>query len=47
LAHAVGNQTEQAYRRSDSLEKRRALMTAWANYLAEPTAAASNVVRLR
>jgi len=47
LAHAVGNEVERAYRRGDSLEKRRALMTAWANYLAEPTAAASNVVRLR
>ncbi|MDR6303071.1 integrase [Nitrobacter vulgaris] len=29
LAHAIGNQVEQAYRRSDALEKRRALMNAW------------------
>jgi integrase len=29
LAHAVGNATEQAYRRGDALEKRRALMEAW------------------
>jgi integrase len=29
LAHAAGDQTELAYRRSDSLEKRRAIMAAW------------------
>jgi integrase len=29
LAHAVGSKVEQAYRRSDMLEKRRALMTEW------------------
>lgn len=34
LAHAVGNDVEQAYRRSDALEKRRSLMTDWAGYLA-------------
>ena len=32
LAHAVGNATEQAYRRGDALTKRRKLMEAWANY---------------
>ena len=32
LAHAIENKTEAAYRRSDALEKRRALMTAWAGY---------------
>ena len=32
LAHVVGNRTEQAYRRSDALEKRRKLMEAWAAY---------------
>ncbi|MGC1860303.1 MAG: integrase arm-type DNA-binding domain-containing protein [Methylocystis sp.] len=46
LAHVVGGAVEQAYRRSDALEKRRALMTAWENFLGDP-AAASNVVRLR
>jgi hypothetical protein len=30
LAHAIENKTEAAYRRSDALEKRRKLMTAWA-----------------
>jgi len=29
LAHAIGDETEAAYRRSDALEKRRALMIAW------------------
>ena len=32
LAHKVGNDVEQAYRRSDALEKRRKLMQAWADY---------------
>ena len=32
LAHAIQNKTEAAYRRSDALGKRRALMDAWANY---------------
>jgi integrase len=33
LAHAVGNQVERAYRRSDALERRRQLMDAWAAYV--------------
>jgi integrase len=32
LSHAVGDQTERAYRRGDALEKRRTLMDAWATY---------------
>ena len=32
LAHVGGDQTERAYRRGDALEKRRALMEAWAAY---------------
>ena len=32
LAHVVGDKAEQAYRRGDALEKRRALMAAWANH---------------
>lgn len=44
LSHAIGDKAEQAYRRGDALEKRRALMEAWANYC-EPSAA-NNVVRL-
>ena len=32
LGHIVGNQTEQAYRRGDALDKRRSLMDAWAAF---------------
>jgi integrase len=32
LAHAVGNEVEQAYRRDSALEKRRVLMESWARY---------------
>jgi integrase len=34
LAHAVGDETERAYRRGDALAKRRELMEAWARFLA-------------
>lgn len=43
LAHVVGDKAEQAYRRSDALEKRRALMEAWAQYCTTK-AADDNVV---
>ena len=33
LAHRIGDATEQAYRRADALERRRALMQAWADFL--------------
>jgi integrase len=42
LAHVVGG-VEAAYRRSDALEKRRALLVAWANYV-DGWARAENVV---
>jgi integrase len=32
LAHVIGDQAEQAYRRGDALDKRRKLMEAWASY---------------
>jgi integrase len=35
LAHVIGDKAEQAYRRSDALEKRRDLMAAWAAYCAK------------
>jgi integrase len=44
LAHVIGDKAEQAYRRSDALEKRRKLMEAWAAYC-EPSDA-SNIVQL-
>ena len=45
LSHVIGDKAEQAYHRSDALERRCELMQAWANYC-EPTAA-GNVVRLK
>ena len=45
LAHVIGDKAEQAYRRSDALEKRRKLMEAWASYC-EPTRTA-NIVKMR
>ena len=38
LAHAAGDATELAYRRSDALEKRRVIMQEWAKYCEGPTA---------
>lgn len=43
LAHAVGDAVEQAYARSDVFEKRRRMMMAWADYLAQGSA---KVVRI-
>jgi integrase len=43
LAHAIGDETERAYRRADALAKRRELMDAWASYLNRPRAAGENV----
>jgi integrase len=34
LAHVIGNKVEAAYQRGDMFEKRRRLMTAWANFCA-------------
>lgn len=36
LAHVIGDKAEQAYRRSDALEKRRKLMDHWAAYCSTP-----------
>lgn len=41
LAHAVGDETERAYRRGDALAKRRQLMDAWADHCEPPAATAS------
>ena len=43
LAHAVGSSVEQAYARSDLIEKRRVLMQAWADFVA---GVGADVVRL-
>jgi integrase len=44
LAHVIGDKAEQAYRRSDALEKRCNLMEAWAAYC-EPNNS-NNIVQL-
>ena len=44
LAHVIGDKAEQAYRRSDALEKRRKLMEAWTAFC-EPKVR-SNVVQM-
>jgi len=46
LAHAIGNQTESAYRRGDLFDKRRDLMNAWAGFLETAPAKGNNVVEL-
>lgn len=44
LAHAVGNQVEQAYTRVDALDRRRLVMSQWAAFL---EGGAADVVQLR
>jgi integrase len=46
LAHALDSKTEEAYRRTEMIEKRRRLMSKWAAYCSRP-AAGGDVVRLR
>jgi integrase len=46
LAHVIGDRAEQAYRRGDALEKRRALMEAWASFVEPRHAAVGNIVAL-
>jgi len=43
LAHRVGNEVEQRYRRTDLVEQRRAMMTAWAGFCRGDEAAAKVV----
>jgi integrase len=53
LAHKVGSEVEQAYRRGDMIEKRRRLMEQWAKYCCSPPVTMEqqetddNVVRIR
>jgi integrase len=46
LAHMVGDDTERAYQRGDLFEKRRRLMTAWAEYCSK-AATTGTVVPMR
>jgi hypothetical protein len=45
LAHAVGDKTEEAYRRSDMFSRRRELSDAWSNYLDNKTASVTTLPR--
>jgi integrase len=47
LGHAVGNQVEAAYLRSDVLEQRRAVMERWAQFLTAPASGAAVVALAR
>jgi len=47
LAHAIGNDTEAAYRRGDLFDKRRNLMNEWATFLETAPARGGNVVNLK
>lgn len=46
LAHFIGTDVERAYQRSDMIERRRAMMAAWADFLRAEAGADSKVVRL-
>ena len=46
LAHRVASAVEASYRRGDMVEKRRAMMAAWADYLTGKSRAGGKVVRL-
>jgi integrase len=46
MSHTVGNSVERAYRRGAAIEKRRALLTVWAEHC-QPSEPAGNVVPLR
>ena len=47
LAHAIGNDTEAAYRRGDLFDKRRNLMQEWAAFINVSPAKGEPVVRLK
>ncbi|WP_050931438.1 tyrosine-type recombinase/integrase [Aestuariivita boseongensis] len=46
LAHFIGSEVERAYQRSDMLERRRDMMTAWAAFLRGEAKVDGNVVKL-
>ncbi|MBG6199960.1 integrase [Labrenzia sp. EL_13] len=46
LSHAVGNDVERAYARSDLFERRRSLMNAWAAYATGKTGTVTKLVRV-
>lgn len=44
LAHFIGTDVERAYQRSDMIERRRAMMAVWADFLSGEAVAGSNVI---
>ncbi|WP_375573263.1 integrase arm-type DNA-binding domain-containing protein [Seohaeicola saemankumensis] len=46
LAHFIGTDVERAYQRSDMIERRRAMMSAWVGFLRAEAGATDNVVNL-
>jgi integrase len=47
LGHAVSNNVEAAYRRSELFDKRRRLMEAWASYCSKPESRGAEVIPMR
>ena len=47
LAHSIGNAVEAAYRRGDMLEKRRMMMTEWAQFTNQSTPKLGDVVSIK
>ena len=47
LAHAIGNDTEAAYRRGDLFDKRRNLMNDWAKFTKTAPTKGKNVVHIK
>jgi integrase len=47
LAHAIDDKVEAAYRRGDLFDKRRRLMSAWADFCGKSSAPSADVVTLR
>ncbi|MCF7700930.1 tyrosine-type recombinase/integrase [Loktanella sp. M215] len=46
LAHNVGTEVERAYRRTDYVERRRAMLASWVSFLSGDSNPANNVVKL-
>jgi integrase len=47
LAHSVGNAVERAYRRTDLVDRRRLLMSAWSDFCAGKMQVSADVIELR
>ncbi len=47
LAHAIGSDTVGAYRRGDLFDKRRHMMSDWANFIDAPPVKSDNVIQFK